>query len=404
MTKGIIVFAVIAIMIISIFVSIQKLDTSNVVSQGLIESSQVVNGKVWIEVANNAWNYFQPSVGVDPNTGLPYAGGTDFTGFTYWDLGVYVQAVIDAQKLGLVSTDGVWGSFSRFDKVLTFLETCQLNNEGYPYQFYQAKDGKVYHPPSEANETYDVVDIGRLFVALNNLRNFDSNLADRINDIVLNGRSNFTTLASNVKNDANSNSIYTYFFDSGFASFWPQQIGNVPSEILANLVNSQNVTTYDVQLPNAPISCDPLLCSVFELNNNDSRLLALTSQVYLAHDAYYNATGKFAAFSEGSSPSNGYIWEWVTTGNGDTWKITSGGNSYVNIDPVVFNKVAFSFLALYNTTFARNTLIYLEQQLPAPTNGYSDGADNSGNLVRGTGSSTNGLILDAAQYALQNNP
>jgi hypothetical protein len=133
-------------------------------------------------------------------------------------------------------------------------------------------------------------------------------------------------------------------------------------------------------------------------------LLALTSQVYLAHDAYYNATGKFAAFSEGSSPSNGYIWEWVTTGNGDTWKITSGGNSYVNIDPVVFNKVAFSFLALYNTTFARNTLIYLEQQLPAPTNGYSDGADNSGNLVRGTGSSTNGLILDAAQYALQNNP
>jgi hypothetical protein len=60
-------------------------------------------------------------------------------------------------------------------------------------------------------------------------------------------------------------------------------------------------------------------------------------------------------------------------------------------------------LALYNTTFARNMVVYLEQSLPTPTNGYSDGADNSGNLVSQVGSNTNGLILDAALYAIQNN-
>ena len=40
--------------------------------------------------------------------------------------------------------------------------------------------------------------------------------------------------------------------------------------------------------------------------------------------------------------------------NGDTWKITGTGSSvYLNINPIIYNKVAFSFLALYNTTYAR---------------------------------------------------
>ena len=93
------------------------------------------------------------------------------------------------------------------------------------------------------------------------------------------------------------------------------------------------VTTYgNVSLPKGQISCDPLLCSVFELNNNNSQLMGLMNQVYLAHEAYYNATGQYAAFSEG----NGFnipitLDEWVVLPNGDTWKITAAGSStYLN--------------------------------------------------------------------------
>jgi hypothetical protein len=378
---------------------------------GVIESAQTINSTVWMQVAANAWAYFQPGVGVDSNTGLPYAGGaTGFHYFTDWDLGVYIQAVIDAQNLNLTTTDGAWGSYARLDNVLTFLETRDLNNASYPYWFYDATTGLDYHALSDlSTDTVDVVDTGRLFVALNNLRNFNNTLMTRINNITLYGqlygRSNYTALVPSIANGAGSNSIYAYYFDSGFASFWPQ-LASVPGKILGNIVNSGNVTSPygNVSLPNAAISCDPLLCSVFELNNNDSRLLALSRQVYLAHEAYYNATGQYAAFSEGNSP-NGFVWEWVTTGSGDTWKITqSGSSSYVDMSPVVYNKVAFSFLALYNTTFARNMVVYLEQNLPTPTNGYSDGADNSGNLVSQVGSNTNGLILSAATYAIQKNP
>ena len=48
--------------------------------------------------------------------------------------------------------------------------------------------------------------------------------------------------------------------------------------------------------------------------------------------------------------------------------------------------------------------IYLEQTLPDPSHGYADGADNAGDLVSSVGSNTNGLILDAALYYIQNNP
>ena len=60
-----------------------------------------------------------------------------------------------------------------------------------------------------------------------------------------------------------------------------------PSTILNNIFSAGNVTTYgNVSLPKASISGDPLLCSVFELNNNNSQLMALSRQVYLANEAY----------------------------------------------------------------------------------------------------------------------
>jgi hypothetical protein len=376
---------------------------------GLIQSAQTINSTVWMEVAANAWAYFQPGAGVDLTTGLPYAVGASFTGFTDWDLGCYIQAIIDAQELNLTTTVGAWGSSARIDMVLTFLENRTLNNAtngNYPFQFYDATTGNVYNSPQEA--TVDIADTGRLFVALNNLINLNSSLKQRIDNLVWNAygnRSAYNLLVPGIMSDSrNSVNIYSYYVYSGFASFFPS-ISNAPSTILANIFSAGTVTYGNVSLPEASISGDPLLCSIFELNNNDSRLLVLSKQVYLASEAYYNATGQYAAFSEGNGYKGVFIDEWVVLPNGATWVITAAGSSsYLSIDPVIYNKVAFGFLALYNTTYARNMLIYLEQNLPDPTSGYADGASNYGELISAVGSNTNGLILDAALYAIQNNP
>ncbi|MCL5949021.1 MAG: DUF3131 domain-containing protein, partial [Candidatus Bathyarchaeota archaeon] len=270
---------------------------------GTIETAQGMNNSVWVDVAKNAWQYFQPGVAVDSTTGLPGSGyGVPY--FTDWDLGVYIQAVIDAKTLNLTETDGDWGFTARMDKVLTFLETRELNNASYPYWFYQS-DGKNYHAMSDsATNPVDAVDTGRLFVALNNLRLFDTTLAQRVNKIVLNGRSNYAVLVPPIKAESqNSTSIYAYYIASGFASFWPNELSNVTSTILYNIRMRGNTTTPEnATLPIADILGDPLICSVFETSSN-SQLTAIARQVYLAHEAYYTATGQYRAFSEGGSLS-----------------------------------------------------------------------------------------------------
>jgi len=378
-------------------------------SPGLIQSDTTMNNTVWMKVAADAWAYYQPGVGINAKTGLPYASGTSFTGFTDWDLGSYIQATIDAQKLGLIDNDSAWNFSARINDVLTFLENRTLNAEGYPYEFYNATTG-INETATSSPETVDGTDTGRLFIALNNLINYDSSLKQTIDNIVYNdngngNRSNYAALMPSIESLASSTNIYAYLIASGFASFFPS-LSNVPPAILNNIF-SANITYSpygNVSLPDASITGDPLLFSVFELNNSP-QLMALSREVYLASEAYYTATRQYVAFGEGNSPSNGYVYEWVVLPNGDTWTITgSGSGAYLKMDPVIFNKVAFSFLALYNSTYARNMVVYLEQVLPAPTKGYSLGADNNGNSVSSVGSDTNCLILDAALYAIQNNP
>jgi hypothetical protein len=367
----------------------------------LLASSRTVNTTVWKGIAANAWAYFQPGIGVDSKTGLPYAGASDFRGFTDWDLGVYIQSVIDAQKIGLITTDGDLGSNERLEKVVHFLENRPLNEStSFPFWFYDATNGQDYHQLSDkSTNPVDGADTGRLLLALNNLKMFQPSLTLRVNYVAYN-RTDYTSLLSGVT--SSDTNIYAYYIYSGYAAFWPNQVGNVPSEILTNIASKPKVTTYDVSLPNIPLTCEPLLCSIFELNSTDIRIADLMGQVYLAHEAYYNATDQYVAFSEGNSMTSQFIYEWIVAPNGSTWKITNNAKTtYYNINPIIYDKVALGFLALYNTTYSYNLSVYLEKNMPKPTDGYLAGVDITGKVVPGAGSNTNGLILDAALYAIQ---
>jgi len=373
---------------------------------GLIESNPNTNSTVWKAVAANAWQYFQPGVGVDSNMGLPEAT-LGYPYFTDWDLGVYIQAVIDANKTGLINNDGEWGFIARLDKVLKFLETRELNDTThYPFWFYEAATGKNYKQQSDlATYKVDAVDTGKLFVALNNLRDYNPDWKSRINNIVISGRSNYSALLSDIRSESGSNSIYTYYVASGFAAFWPE-VSDIPDKILNNILSGAPVNVgSNITLPASEISCEPLLHSIFDLKNN-TKLTDLAKNVYLAHEARFNATRQYVAFSEGNSGYGAFIYEWVVLPTGETWKVTKIDRSIFGIDPIIYTKVALSFLTLYNTTYARNMAIYLEQNLSDPTKGYGDGSSYSTNsdnrnVVDQVGSNTNGLILSAARYALQ---
>ena len=200
---------------------------------GTFESHQTMDESVWWQVAVNAWQYFSPGVGVDRTTGLPWAGQF-YSCFTDWDLGIYIQAVLDASAIGLIGEDGDWGASARLEKVMSFLENRDLNDYGYPYWFYQSGDGKEYRATSEqASSPFDLVDTGRLFVALNNLKVYNSSLASRIDALVTGpgNRSDYAALLPSVLNESlTSVSIYMYYITCGFASFWPSELGDAPKQ------------------------------------------------------------------------------------------------------------------------------------------------------------------------------
>ncbi len=370
---------------------------------GTFTSAEVMDSRVWQQVAKVAWRYFTPGMGVNGATGLP-ASSDGAPYFTDWDLGVYIQAIMDAQTTGAVVADGEWGSSARLERVVSFLENRELNQAtGYPFWFYQSSDGKNYNENSnQATGSVDTIDTGRLLVALNNLRTFNSSLAPRINAIVIGpgNRSDYAALVPEIKADSfKSKSTYAYYIASGFAGFWPNELSGAPNRILNNIMSSGTVTTKNVSLPLAEVSCDPLLCSIFETSNN-SQLVALAKQVYLAHEGYFNDTGSYRAFSEGGATSGTWLYEWVVLPDGRTWTVLYGDGSDANIPPVTYTKVAVGFLAISNTSFAKDMVVYIEQSFPEPTKGYWEGIDEKGTQLFGLTVHTNGLILGAAKYAI----
>jgi hypothetical protein len=369
----------------------------------VVTNTDPVNADTWKAVANYAWGYFAPDIGVDSRTGLPGTSGS-LCVFTDWDLGVYIQAVLDAQSIGLIDSTDEWGSSARLEKVMTFLENRELNvTTGYPFWFY-TNDGTNYHENSDrATSIVDLADTGRLLIALNNLKTYNNSLANRIDNLVYNAngnRSDYAAFVPTLKAEAQiSNSIYSYYCISGFASFWPHELSSAPATILNNMFASGNVSYGNITLPNAKLTGEPLYCAIFEIENNPAQLYTVAQQVYNAHEAYYNTTGRYRAFSEGNTLTGDWAYEWVVYDN-QVWAVKINNNDS-DVTPIIYTKTAFSFLALYNTTYARNMVSYLENQLEVPTIGYYNGIDENENRLPNTGLHTNGVILAAARYAYQ---
>ncbi len=390
----------------------------DLITPGTIEAAQKMNRSVWGEVAKQAWAYFKPGFGIDISTGLPSATfGWPY--FTDWDLGAYIQTVIDAQKMGLIGKSDDWGTDYRIDKVLSFLETRLLNEYNYPFWFYKTENGQPYMDrAADDSVKVDLVDTGKLFVALNNLRRYDPSFAPRIENIVFNGRSNYTALLPLVQSEATLTSLYAYYVWSGFAAFWPNEAGYVPAQILSNLQSIEQINVNvniggRTLLPNADIACEPLLHAVFDLEDIDagqrSYLIGLSRQVYQAHEEYYNLTERMVAFSEGGSGTETFIYEWVNLRGVGPWKITTIDRTPFTIKPIIYSKVALSFLALYDTSYSKSLCVYLERSLPPPTQGWGDGADyttvkDERLTLIGLSCNTNGMIVAASRYFIQNNP
>jgi len=383
------------VIIVGFMLGIAQLFVPSVAGQ---TSSLTINNSYWLRLATNAWNYFQPGVGVDATTGL-HGAGLSWPYFTDWDLACYIQAVIDANQLGILGESGAWGATARVDDILSFLETRTLTSSGVPYVLYQSANGD----PS-GSAVQDAFDAGALLVALNNLRIYKPDLAGTINYIVYN-RTNYAPLEQQAASFSSLFSLYDYYAVSGFACFWPSQFSSEVNTILNTILSGPTVSTYGVQLPEvSELTCDSLFLSIFNLSPSD-KLDSLAQLVYSADLNRYEATGNFGAFSEGNTGLSNpdYVYEFVVDG-GSTWVVDDTSFNSVGSSPITFFKSAVDLLAMFDSSYAESMASYVESELPSPTHGYSEGVDESGRVASDTDSNSNSLIIQAAKYAINSSP
>ena len=360
----------------------------------------------WLKLGQDAWNYFQPGVGVDSGTGLAHnnAGSNEFTD---WDLALYVQAILDAEKLGIVSSNGTWGANDRLNKVLTFLETRPLMNDGYPYATYYSTTGK-----NSAYRDQVATDAGCLFVSLKNVEIAKPELKQRIDNVVYNitnferGKVAIDNLLGDLQRGDNVPTMYDYYVAYGFACFWPERFSSKAVALLNYSLSRPVVDCYGINLPSTEITMEPLLLELFNIAQPDPRIVDLSKNAYLAQEARFNMTGKYTAFSEGGTDSGVFVYELIASSDGRTWVLQTIDatyvKNYISITPIVYLKAATGFLALYNTAYAQNMVEYLLKAVPN-NGGFGLGVDENGRVIDMVPDVGNGLIVSAARYAVSKN-
>ncbi len=354
------------------------------------------NRTYWLNLATKAWQFFDVGQAVNSQTGL-HGAGLGWPYFTEWDLGTYIQAMIDARQLGILQDSGQWGFDYRIGKIIDFLKNRQLTSNNVPYLTYDSRTGEPYQDtPSFC------IDEGKLYLALYNLKNVRPGLAEDINYIVK-VRNNNNILVPNPQSWLNVTDFYCYYIASAFKAFQFEGWNNVPSSIIGTIVSQPKVTSNGVELPIAHICTEPLLETKFEVKPQDSRFDWLISQVSQAHEARYKATGHYTAFSEGNTGLTGsndpsYVYEYVVDTDGSTWKVAP------QITPIAYLKVAVGLDAIYNTAYTESMVEYLIGKLPSFSGGFPDGVAENGRVVDTHIDRTNGLIISAARYVIENIP
>lgn len=338
--------------------------------------------EAWLEWARIAWRYFQPGVAVNPDTGLHYSTG-DWPIITDWDLGIYIIAIIDAEKLGILVKEGDWGADYRIDKVMDFLQTRELTEDRLPYWGYDANTREV---SPYASSSTNPSDSGKLLMALDKIRKYRPDLSSMIDEIV--SRCDYTRLAQSTYFGVDD--IYPYYVAQGFKAFG---FDTPYLKDLDELGGGEFIDVYDEAIPRAYVTSEPLIHAFLEFDP-DPLYKEYAHRVYNAQRKRYEDTGVLTAFSEGSyfGPYY-YVYEWVVTPNGETWVIRPAEAE----TPIVYTKVAYAFHSIFTTNYTEILVDYVSNL--QTDEGFREGITEDGRLLPLLSDKTNGMILSAARFA-----
>ena len=357
----------------------------------------------WESYAKIAWKYYGLGIGVNPETGINRAK-LDWDALTDWNAGSYIIATTEAHRLGLIGNDSAWGFRDRMSRILKYLLNRQLGaNFGvgnWPYWAYYW-DGRPYYNPVYLYT--DVSDSGRLLYALDILRKHDPSFAEQVQQVFQRCRSAYDLMSNQIDQRLSYYGVLEAF---GFNAF------GYKKSYIASVFENWRGSFVDVDgqiLPETITTAEPTLHGVLELRLT-GMFFEYSRRAYEAQRSRWTRTGRLSGWSEGCHPVHEYVYQWILADGGETWVICKHDGTRLDIEPLMYTKVAFAYLAIFGVNDFTTALFSAAIRLSNDRYGFGEATFENGqsaislwarNVEGFYSDSTNQIILSAARYALR---
>lgn len=363
------------------------------------------------QAAATAWRYFQNNI--SPETGL-VASVDKFPSTTMWETGALIDAVLSAERLGLIPQAE---AKARLAKALDSLARLPLTAAGLPNKAYDIRSLKMVTYKNEETETgigWSAVDIGRLMAALQAARNAHPDLAGPVQGLIAGWKLDALLVDGELTGGTIADGKMTAHQEGrvGYEQYAARAMMGFALDATAALDMAGQLVPREVMglaLPGdsrlnknatpALITSEPWLLQGLEFGfDRNSAILA--AQVYRAQEARFAETGKLTAVTEGHLNVAPYFAYGTVWGGGQDWAVLTLDGTRMDSKRVLSTKAAFGWDALYGTDYTAK-LVEDVQDLAVADRGWMEGRyEADGTPDTSITANTNAMVLDTIAYRL----
>ena len=365
--------------------------------------------------AKAAWKYFEANY--QPETGL-VSDRSDMKATSLWGIGDYLAALQSATAMELVP-------LKKFDlrvrKLLATLQRLDLFSGELPHRGY---DIRTLEPvdygnnPTPEGTGWSGLDVGRILLALHNLKSCYPQYAEAVDKILLNW--SYLRVVRNGK--LNSAVVEEDEFNRRLAKIHPvKQLGyeeyaargfqlwgfDASGSAVGGEYETKSVDGLEIlsrrerkakQSEDNYVVADPFIRYGLELGF-DPQMRSLVYPMLQAEAKRYRDEGLFSAANTVQIQKAPYIIHSVIVGNGEPWTTWSGSGKTKDKHRIASVATAFAYGALFPEDEYAQELQQAVVDLYNPTLGYYEGFyETNGKPALGFTSSTNAIVLQSLYY------
>ncbi|WP_241735276.1 DUF3131 domain-containing protein [Cyanobacterium stanieri] len=379
-----------------------------------------INGNRWDEetriIAQRAWKYFESHY--EPSTGL-VRDRTDVRATSLWGMGDYLMALQAAESLDIISNEVFEERMRMFLGALGKLPLFagELPHRGYNVRTLQPVD-YGNNNLSDMGNGWSGLDVGRLLLALHDLKSCYPRYGESIDSIVLNwsylrviqNQRIHSAIALETDNQnltrvyPNSYIGYQEIAEKGF-QLWGFEINNLNRQYQTQTIEgiSLPITTQSLvnqTLPeNNPLLSSPLLQYGLYFGI-ESPLKPYLEGILEAENKRYQGTGRLSASGTSLISTSPYIIHSTIIGkDNQPWATFSNQESLSPEQRIINTGSAFAYNALFpDNNYARQLKESVKNAYDNNL-GYREGIrEVNGETVQGFSAKTNSLILQSLLY------